>query len=99
MKLDKIRFARLIVMVTRFAGRTLNSEEIEAFDHICDIDAPEPQSIYPKNENVEALMKHMVEGTSKLDAIKEHRTITGMPLRDSKEAVERYWISKVEFDQ
>jgi hypothetical protein len=33
----------------------------------------------------------MAGGTNKIDAIREHRAITGMGLKESKEAVERYW--------
>jgi len=96
MKLDKIKFARLIAMLASEYGY-IHEDFIQAVDNLIDVDMPEQaqEPIYPKNEQVEALMKHMVEGTSKLDAIREYRAITGMGLKESKEAVERYWISKV----
>lgn len=92
MKLDKIKFARLIAMLASEYGY-IHEDFIQAVDNLIDIEVPE-QVAYPKNENVEALMKHMAAGTNKLDAIREHRAITGMGLKDSKEAVERYWLYK-----
>ena len=92
MKLDKIKFAKLIAMLASEYGY-IHEDFIQAVDNLIDIEVPE-QVAYPKNENVEALMKHMAAGTNKLDAIREHRAITGMGLKDSKEAVEQYWLYK-----
>jgi|Laugrespbdmm15dd_1035085.scaffolds.fasta_scaffold09789_6 ribosomal protein L7/L12 len=98
MKLDKIRFAWLVSYLTEVlnSGNRLTQLTVESLDEIIDVDVPEqaPELIYPKNEQVEALMKHMAEGISKLDAIRYHRDITGMGLKDSKDAVERYWENK-----
>jgi len=94
MKLDKIKFARLVAYLSRngFDGYQSN---IEAIDDMIDIELPMPiEHHYPKNDDVERLMSLMAEGTRMIEAIKIYRNITGMGLKDSKDAVERYWISK-----
>ena len=95
MKLDKIKFARLIAMLASEYGY-IHEDFIQAVDNLIDVDAPEQaaEPICPKNEHIEALIKHMVEGTSKLDAIRYHRSVTGMALKESKEVVERHWFPK-----
>lgn len=92
MKLDKIKFGLLIGMIVNRGAHLLTSD-IEQIDNIIDVDVPEPieHHCYPKNENVENLIKHMALGTNKIDAIREHRAITGMGLKESKDAIERYW--------
>jgi len=39
-------------------------------------------------------MALMAEGTRKIEAIKCHRKITGYGLKESKDTVEKYWVSK-----
>ena len=94
MKLDKMKFAQLVHFIGNRLNANLTDVFIASLDEIIDIDVPEPQVAYPKNENVERLMMFMVGGTHKIDAIREHRALTGMGLKDSKDAVERYWVSK-----
>ena len=94
MKLDKIMFARLIALITS-EYKYMHDDFVKAVDDLIDIEVPEPQIVRPSNENVERLMALMVEGTKKIDAIREHRTITGMGLKESKDAVERYWNIKM----
>ena len=36
-------------------------------------------------------MRLMVAGNQKIEAIKTHRAITGFGLKESKDAVEKYW--------
>ena len=45
-------------------------------------------------EELNVLMMLMAEGTRKIDAIKQHRQLTGAGLKESKDAVEKYWVSK-----
>ena len=96
MKLDKIKFAMVVGFIQRQFAITLNSNEVAELDNIIDVEVPEQaqEPIYPKNEDVEALMKLMVEGTRKIDAIRYHRAVTGMALKESKEVVERHWFTK-----
>lgn len=93
MKLDKMKFARLIGFLSR-NGFDAYEDNIKCVDDMIDIDVPVTEIAYPKNENVERLMMFMAGGTHKIDAIREYRALTGMGLKDSKDAVERYWVSK-----
>lgn len=88
MKLDKIKFARLIGMVTSLAGRTLDSDEIEAFDYVCDVVVPE--SKYVSEANVNELLMQIANPDGFIPAIRAYRTLTGAGLKDAKEAVEKY---------
>jgi len=97
MKLDKIKFARLIGWLERVHALNLQPGDIEQLDNIIDVEMPEAEApivVRPSNADVEHLMVLMAEGTRKIEAIKCHRIITGMGLKESKDAVERYWVSK-----
>jgi len=96
MKLDKIKFARLIGYLAQKVP--LHSSEIEAIDNLIDIEVPMPiEHHYPKSDDIDRLdrlMMLMVEGTRKIEAIKTYRILTGYGLKESKDAVERYWVDK-----
>lgn len=87
MKLDKIRFARLIGMITSLAGRTLDSDEIEAFDYVCDVDVPINRV---SETDVCELLKQINSPDGFIPAIKAYRVLTGAGLREAKEAIEKY---------
>ena len=90
MKLDKIKFAWLIAFVTKH-GAKLGTYEIEDIDNLCTF---EVQLVQVDPDLVDNLMALMVEGTRKIEAIKTYRYLTSQGLKESKEAVERYWVSK-----
>lgn len=90
MKLDKIRFAKVVA----FIGRQFNSAELSELDSLIDIAVPEIPQGKADAEQLERLMFLMAQGTRKIEAIKYHRTLTGYELKESKEAVEKYWVSK-----
>ena len=96
MKLDKIKFAKLIHFIGfRLGINYMNEEFIVELDNLIDIEVPMPiERHYP--DDVERLMMLMAEGMRKIEAIKVHRTIAGHGLKESKDAVERYWVSKPE---
>ena len=93
MKLDKIKFARLISFCAN-NGMTVGSYEIEQIDDLIDIEVPEPEQIYPNASLVTDLLKAMQEG-KKIEAIWAHRAMTGMGLKESKDEVEKYFGSLV----
>lgn len=95
MKLDKIKFARVVQYVSEHGFHGGNFE-IEQLDGMIDIEI-EVQQVYPANAHIDDLMRLMVEGQRKIEAIKTHRAITGMGLKDSKDAVEKYWCSESKF--
>lgn len=94
MKLDKIKFARLIAYIASVAHCSFDDHEVQAIDDLIDIEAPEVSNIYPQASDIDYLMVLIVEGTRKIDAIKMYRKITRYGLKESKDAVEKYWVSK-----
>jgi ribosomal protein L7/L12 len=93
MKLDKIRFARLIGFIERQYSFSLSNSEIEHIDELIDVEAPVTERVYPHLADVNNLMLHMANGTHKIEAIKSYRNLTGLGLKESKDAVEKYWIA------
>jgi hypothetical protein len=87
MKLDKIKFARLIGIITHIAERTLDENEIDICDHIIDFDV---QEIKVSCMHVDELLKQMISSDGFINAIKVYRSLTGAGLKDAKEAVEKY---------
>ena len=99
MKLNKIKFARLVAWISTQAGYHFNEDDLHDLDDLTDIELPEQQIMRPSNDDIERLMALMAEGTRKIEAIKIHRSITGLGLKESKDAVERYWVSKPDIVQ
>ena len=96
MKLDKIKFAQLINYLSRNGLHELARGEIIDIDEMIDIDIPQADHYCAlANVDIEHLMRLMVAGTCKIEAIKYHRKLTGMGLKESKDAVERYWKEPV----
>lgn len=94
MKLDKIRFASLIGFISCRYALTVTQDDMREIDEIIDIDVPVADVAYPANNDIDMLMFLMSQGTQKIEAIKVHRKLTGMGLKDSKDAIEKYWRGK-----
>jgi hypothetical protein len=92
MKLDKMTFARVIAHCVS-NGMSSGEYEVTELDNIIDISV-EQERVYPCNAHIDDLMRLMVEGQRKIEAIKVHRAITGFGLKESKDAVEKYWVRK-----
>ncbi len=93
MKLDKIKFAQLISYITS-ACDSISYTTIETIDNMIDIEVPEPKPEKADVSTVERLMSLMQQNTQKIEAIKVFRDLTGAGLKESKDAVERYWVDK-----
>jgi ribosomal protein L7/L12 len=97
MKLDKIKFAELIHFISRYLQNPphLDKVFIASLDELIDINV-EPVSMPSmcNPETLHILMGLMHEGTRKIEAIKQHRIMTGYGLKESKDIVEKYWISR-----
>lgn len=93
MKLAKLKFARLIGIITDITARTLSEDEIDAIDHIIDIDVT-PIEVPGKADpaDLDELMRAIHNG-EKIAAIKAYRTMTGYGLKEAKDAVEKYWVT------
>ncbi len=93
MKLDKLRFATLIGYLSIIANQTFAVGEISEIDEIIDIAVPEVPAGRADAYQLDKLMALMAQGTQKIEAIKQYRMLTGFGLKESKDAVERYWKS------
>jgi ribosomal protein L7/L12 len=85
--MDKLSFARLTSIITAVAGRNLSTEDLREIDILlthCGVGRADPAV-------VNTLMSHVRSGASKIDAIRAYRALTGLPLKESKDAVEAYW--------
>ncbi|MEH2501206.1 ribosomal protein L7/L12 [Bradyrhizobium sp. AZCC 1578] len=85
--MDKIDFGRLVSVITTLAGRPLSYEDvrdIEATISVSSVGRADPVV-------VNTLMAHIRSNSSKIEAIKCYRALTGLPLKESKDAVETYW--------
>ncbi len=102
MKLGKHDFAKLVAFIQKLViirNEALTSYDIEDIDSLIDVDVPDaPKANFVNGNEVNQLMMLMQEGTRKIEAIKTHRTITGYGLKESKDAIEKYWISKGHYD-
>ena len=58
------------------------------------IEVPEPVANKAYCADVDNLLMLMNEGTRKIEAIKAYRILTGAGLKESKDAVEKYWNCK-----
>lgn len=93
MKLDKLTFAKLVAHCVS-NGMSAGEWEVNQLDMICDVNLPEPAVIQPSAEDIDKLMFMMMQGTDKIEAIKMYHKLTGFGLKKSKDAVEKYWVSK-----
>ena len=90
MKLDKMRFARLVGHCVA-AGMTATDYIIDTMDELIDVEVPfQPQATI-KASDVDNLLALMQQGEKKIEAIKAYRMLTSEGLKESKDAVERYW--------
>ena len=88
MKLDKIKFARLIALIVSDIG-SIDQHTIEDMDALIDIEIPTAPVKVPC-EMVDELLKQLNAENGFIHAIKAYRVLTGEGLKESKEAIERY---------
>jgi len=101
MKIDQIKLLSLVSWITSHSDHAFDEYEMEIFvSKIHNLEVIEAQVPYqpPKADIqlVDVLMQLMMEGQRKIEAIKVHRQLTGLGLKESKDAVEKYWVSKLE---
>ncbi len=92
MKLDKMKFAKVVAHCVQ-NGLSQGDWEIERLDELIEFEVEQPKNVVPF-EAVDELLRCMAGGTEKIQAIKAYRTLTGVGLKESKDAVEKYWVSK-----
>lgn len=93
MKLGKHEFARLIAHIQCLmgSGKKLAAYDIEDIDNIIDFDVPQPEKAHVSSANVDDMLKSIADNR-KIDAIKAYRHLTGLGLKESKDAIEAYWL-------
>jgi len=85
MKLDKIAFAKVVKFITEL--RPEHYFDLSELDDLINIEVPEAK--YDETK-LGAMLSAMQQGR-KIDAIREHRAMTGYGLKESKDFVEKYW--------
>lgn len=93
MKLERLMFAKVVAHCCS-NGLSSGDWEIEKLDQLIEFDVPAPKEGVVSCESVDKLLQLMHEGDRKIEAIKTYRTLTGAGLKESKDAVEKYWTAK-----
>lgn len=89
MKLDRIKFATLIGYCAN-RGMTVDKTDVEVLNALTEINVEPVPVPYADDALVNDLLKAMKNG-NKIDAIEAYRSLTGLGLKDSKDAVEAQW--------
>ena len=86
MKLDKIKFAKVVQFITDrgWAG------DVEILDDLIDIDVEPVKTDKVDPAMVDELLREIANPDGFINAIKVYRMLTGALLKESKEAIERY---------
>lgn len=85
--MDPIQFATLTSFVTKLACRTLSFIEVDTLSSLLPAkETKVPASGGDVEDNVEDMLRAMAEGKT-IEAIKLCRTITGMGLKEAKDAI------------
>lgn len=90
-KLDKMTFARLIAHCVS-NGMSAGEYEVNTLDDIVQIEIPEEPSSKFSVHSLAAMLEAM-KNERKIEAIKEHRQMTGYGLKESKDFIEKYMVT------
>jgi len=83
-----IHFNQLVSHVTILVKRVLDTYEIQDLQNIVTA-CSEPNKV--SEAKVNTLLAAMGRDGQKIEAIKAYRVLTGLGLKESKDAVEKYW--------
>jgi ribosomal protein L7/L12 len=87
--MDPVKFACLISYLAGVTRHQLSQDEISNIYNLgCDMQL---RSQHQCNVNELYVMMAAMKDGRKIDAIKSHRVLTGFGLKESKDAVEKYW--------
>ncbi len=88
MTVNIVKFSRLISYLSQRFGRTLEENSIVDIAAYCN----DINDITPASGKVDlSLLFDFIIQKRKIEAIKEHRAITGMGLKESKDEIERLY--------
>lgn len=88
--MNTIKFAQLVNWLTKFGMHHLDKIEMEEL-YKCVQPDPVSSNVFVSQEVVNELLACMNNANSKIEAIRAYRMLTGATLKDSKDAVEKYW--------
>lgn len=90
MRLDKIKFARVV----QFIDRQLDSAELTELDSIIDINVEPVSTGFVETEKVDELLRCVQERLKGglIPAIRAYRALTNVGLKEAKEAVEKHCV-------
>lgn len=91
--MEKKLFARLISHITQLCGHSMDQYEIEAIESLTTpVVAPTTSTYYSQvtAEKLDDMLRAIRDG-HKIEAIKAYRTMSGIGLKESKDAIEKYW--------
>lgn len=90
MKLDKIKFAEVVKFIVEMQPQ--NHLDIVELDNLIDIDVEPVSTELVDVEKVNELLRCMQERLTGgfISAIKAYRALTGVGLKESKDAIEKY---------
>lgn len=92
MKLDKIKFARLIAFLQVKSKFLLEIDDINQLDDLIDINV-EPVSTGKASEaDVNELLRQIGNEDGFIPAIEAYRSLTGAGLKEANEAIVRYRV-------
>lgn len=87
MKLDKMKFARVVAHCVS-SGMSAGEYEVGHLDSLIEIEVPIEAKVAV--EDVNELLRQIVNPDGFIHAIKAYRVLTGAGLKESKETIERY---------
>lgn len=100
MKINVGKFGALISWLSFVGNHTFDAYQCsELMEKVNDLEVVETEPYRPLTADcylLDQLLGLMRESTRKIEAIKVHRQLTGLGLKESKDAVEKYWVSKLE---
>lgn len=91
MKLDRHKLVELICYCAN-RGMEVNKVDIVIIDSLTEIEGEfsEPNKAIFDATAINELLRHMQEGASTIETIKAYRSLTGLGLKESKDAIEKY---------
>lgn len=84
-----MEFAEMFAYIVSITGYRFGSGEVSYIDQLITEGNPPNRTL---SHNIDALLAAM-QSNKKIEAIKEYRALTGAGMKESKDAVEKYWLT------
>jgi hypothetical protein len=90
--MNKLHFAKLVAFIASQSGQAMDDWVLEQLSQLTTM-PPVASKIVCDVDALYQMMEAMQQGR-KIDAIKAHQALTGYGLKESKDAVEKYWFDR-----